>query len=276
MNNAARRILVSLFALIFTAICGMMGCASKKNLSFEKPEKKSESFLNEKLSENEFHFETLSFRSSVKSQLNGEKTNCKAIVRIRKDSAIWVMITVIGKPVATLIISRDTVKFQNKIKKEYFIGSVDYMTKLTDLDLSYSNFQDVLTGNAIGYSEQTTYDTRSDSAFYLICSPNYRKISKAIQLGAKSKIIYLYRFWLDAESYKMNRQIVNNLSDTTSIEAGYSQYLEIEGQLFPKKHKIVMTSTKDTGVIELGLSKIKINEKLTYPFRISEKYTRIE
>jgi hypothetical protein len=276
MNSSAWRIPVSLFAWAFMATFGLIGCGSKKNLSFEKPEKKPDSFLNEKLSENELRFKTLSFRSTVKSQLNGANTNCKAVVRIRKDSATWVMITVIGKPVATLIISTDTVKFQNKIKKEYFVGSIDYMSKLTELDLSYSTFQDVLTGNAIEHNPQTSYDTKVDSTSYLICSPNSRRISKALELGAKSKVKLLYRYWLDPENYKMNRQIVNNLSDTTSIEAGYSQYLEIEDQLFPKKQKIIMTSMKDSGVIELNLSKIRINEKLSYPFRISDKYTRIE
>jgi hypothetical protein len=60
------------------------------------------------------------------------------------------------------------------------------------------------------------------------------------------------------------------------MQIQYSQYLDIEGQKFPEKESITITSPDDVSTMELNFSKIKLNKELTFPFRISDKYTRIE
>jgi hypothetical protein len=52
--------------------------------------------------------------------------------------------------------------------------------------------------------------------------------------------------------------------------------LDIEGQKFPEKESITITSPDDVSTMELNFSKIKLNKELTFPYRISDKYTRIE
>ena len=276
MSSAANRVGLLPIILIFSISMSLLGCASKKKLHPDTPEKKSQTYLNEKLRTTGINYSTLAFRATVKSELNGEKTNCKASVRIRKDSAIWVLISVVGKPVATLIVSRDTVKFQNKIKKEYFIGRTDYLSRLAGVDIGYDFFQQILTAKAIEYKTEENYDSHADTSSYLLCAPACRKIKKAMEAGASDKHSRLYRYWLDPDNYAINKQIVNNLSDSTSITSEYSQYLDVEGQRFPKKQDILITSKSDTVAVGLTLTKIKLNENQSYPFRITEKYSRID
>ncbi len=271
--------------LAFTVVCGVFtlyGCKSKKNLGYERPEGQTDKFLGQKLAENDFEFETLSYRLAVDTELKEDKKSFKVSMRMRKDSAIWSTITFLGRPVIITLITPDTVKYIDKIRKEYFIGDVDYLNRVMGSEITFDMLQDLLVGDAIGAdsldanSDRQKYDTSIDSVFYLAASHSKRKIRKALEEGADSEIDYIYRYWLDPVSYQMNRQMVNKLSDTTSIEVGYSEYLEVGEQLFPGKEVITITSPRDTGYIEMEVSKVKYNEEVTFPFRVGSKYTRIK
>jgi len=262
-------ILFSFIMLVF------LSCSSIKNITYQKPESKSSSFLKNQLGSS-FQFETLSMKASVKSRIKGDKKSFKASIRIRKDSAIWSTISFAGKPIATFIISQDSVKYMNRLTKEYLISSSKNLVYFIDSGLNYNSIQDILVGNPIGYDKEQKYDSKVDSAFYQLSSMNNRKIKKAIQLGAKSKVQYAYQYWMSPQDYQINKQIVNNIWDSTSIQIQYSQYLDIEGQNFPEKESIMIKTPDDRATMELNFSKIKLNKALTFPFRISDKYTRIE
>lgn len=261
--------------LMSLATIFLMGCKTR-NINYERPENQSKAILNQKLLDNDFQFNTLSFKVAVKSELVGDKKSFKASVRMRKDSVVWSTITFAGKPLITTIISRDTIKYLNKISKEYFIGDFDYLNRVMGTEFHYDMLEDLLIGDAIGYDSTSNYDTDIDSTFYLISSLSKRKIRKALTMGAESKEKYIYRHWLEPKTFQMNRQMVNNLSDSTSIDVGYSEYLEIEDQVFPGKEQIIIYSPADTGSLELKISRLKRNIPLTFPFRVTDKYTQIE
>lgn len=269
MKYQISSILFSFMILVF------FGCSSIKTITYEKPDSKSNSFLQNQL-EDSFQFNTLAVRAAVKSRIKGDKKSFKASIRIRKDSAIWSTISFAGKPIATFIISQDTVKYMNRLTKEYLISSYKNLVYFIDSGLNYNSIQDILVGNAMGFGKNLTYHSKIDSAFYLLSSISNRKIKKAIQLGAKSKVHYTYQYWISPHDYQINKQIVNNIWDSTSMQIQYSQYLDIEGQKFPEKESITITSPDDVSTMELNFSKIKLNKELTFPFRISDKYTRIE
>ena len=267
----------SIFLLIMVSSSFVLvGCKAKKNISYVKPPNQTTAYLNQKVKSSEFDFKTLSFKSGVKAHLKGKNLSFKASYRIRKDSAIWTTITFLSKPVVTAIITKDSIKYLDRIKKEYFIGEIEYLKQLTNTDVNYEMLEQLLVGNAIGYDTTINYSAEVDSAFYLISSISKRKIKKALQQGAKSKEEYIYRHWLDPKSYRINRQLVNKLSDTTSIEVGYSEYLELESQFFPGRADIAITSPSDSGTVELSNSKLKLNVPITFPFKISSKYTKRE
>ena len=255
---------------------GVLSCSSIKKIAYEKPENKSTSFLQDKLEISTFQFKTISFKAAVKSQIKDDNKKFKASIRIRKDSAIWSTISFAGKPIVTFIMSQDSIKYMNRLTKEYFISSSKTLSYFVDSGLNYNSIQKLLVGDAIGYDKQDEYQSKVDSSFYLVSSMSKRKIKRAIQAGVKSKKQFAYRYWIGPHEYQMNRQIVNNIWDSTSIQVQYSQYLEIERQKFPRKEKIILTSPKDIGFIELNISKLKLNKGLTFPFKINKKYTRIE
>jgi hypothetical protein len=254
----------------------LVGCKVKKEVSYEKPQNHTGAFLNQKLKASEFQFNTLSFKSGVKAHVKGKNLSFKASYRIQKDSAIWTTITFLSKPVLTAIITKDSVKYIDRMKKEYFVGEIEYLKRITNIDVNYSMLEQLLVGNTIGFDSTINYATNIDSAFYLISSISKRKIKKALQQGAESKEEYIYRHWLDPKSYRINKQLVNKLSDTTSIEVGYSEYLEVETQFFPSRTDIALNSPTDSGRLELKNSRLKWNIPITFPFKISSKYTKIE
>ena len=73
----------------------------------------------------------------------------------------------------------------------------------------------------------------------------------------------------------MNRQLINNLSDSTALQVNYPEYEEVSGQWFPMEEKMVVFSPRDTTKVELKHSKVKLNEPVKMPFKINSKYARI-
>lgn len=259
-----------LFAFLFA-------CKSKKNLSYQQPPKKSVAEVVDNMQSGKIDFQTLSFKAAVKTKIKGDKKSFKSSVRIQRDSALWTTITFAGKPLFTALISQDTLKYMNKITKEYFIGEFAYLNAMLGTDLNYGMLQDLVVGDPLAFDTSGTYYTDVDSAFYLLSSLPTKKIEKELAKGEGSDEEYIFRYWVHqyldtVQDYQINRQMVNKLSDTTSIEVRYSEYLMDSSVVMPMQEEIWICSPSDTGSIEMSFSKLRINEPVTFPFRITSKY----
>ena len=160
------------------------------------------------------------------------------------------------------------------MEKTYFIGGIDYLNRSFGADISYEMLQSALVGDAISYDNKLKYKHKLDSAFYFITA--HDKHREKLDNGQKIKVEYFYEFWLVQESFNIYRQAIRNPIDTTSLDVTYEQYMTIDTDNFPQVLTMEIESPKDTIKMEMKNSKVKRNEKVTFPFRITDKYTRIE
>ena len=81
---------------------------------------------------------------------NGKKENANAILRMYKDSAIWVAVTgLFGIEGMRAYITRDSIRIINKIDKIYTGRSVAYVQEVTGLPLDLHSLQELLIGNPV-------------------------------------------------------------------------------------------------------------------------------
>ena len=101
----------------------------KENVKVKiKIKHRSSKFLIKKLKENEFNFKTISSKAAVSVIDNAnKKTSFKVHLRIRKDSIIWMSISKLGIEAARVIITTDSLKLIDRLKKEYFLGDFKYI-----------------------------------------------------------------------------------------------------------------------------------------------------
>ena len=94
------------------------------SLKLTKPEKDEQlERLFSEMEKNKFHFNTLVCKASVDAKTPKLSTGFSANIRIKKDSAIWVSISpALGIEVMRAVLTKDSVKFVDRINKRYYIG----------------------------------------------------------------------------------------------------------------------------------------------------------
>ncbi len=239
---------------------------------------RSSKFLVKKLKANEFQFETISAKSAINIiDSLGKKTSFKAHLRIRKDSAIWITAGSLGIEAARILITQDSVKLMNRLKKEYFIGDFEYINKIFGTDLDFQMVQALLIGNSLDFDENEKVHSRVDRKkdLYYLSTEKKRKVNKELQ-KEKDKIRKEAQvLWLDPLTFKIYELLLSSPETNRSLSGVYSDYKEIETQLVPDKMRFELKSKSST-VIEVDYSKFSSGKSLSFPFKISSKYVQIK
>ena len=115
MINRKTNIYLYFFILIFLYSCGVTKIVKRhklKDLNIEK--------IYSEVKANEVNYKTYSIKYSARINLNGKQNNVSGIIRIKRDSAIWVSVTPgFGVEVMRLLATPDSVKLLNKLNTTY-------------------------------------------------------------------------------------------------------------------------------------------------------------
>jgi Domain of unknown function (DUF4292) len=279
MNN------LKLTYFAFPFIIGMLlfSCkAQEKKSDKTKINHRSKKYLIEQLNKNEFTFNTLSAKANIVYD-NGKKTSFKTHVRIKKDSAIWMSITpILGIEMARVMITKDTVKFMNRVDKEYFIGNFDYINNLFDSDLDYQMFEALLIGNSLTFDGnekkiKSSIDRKKDA--YYISTEKKRKVRKEIKKDKGKLKRQTQAIWLNPDTYKINELLVSSPDSIKrsdkSLTGIYSNHKELNSQLFPYHLNFELLS-KAPAKIEVTYNKVSTGKPITFSFKIPSKYVQIK
>ena len=257
-------------------------CKSKKKLAASKVDTTSRHIdrenarsLKENLKKNEFKFEWLSAKLSTENTLDSNKTSFTVHMRCRKDSMIWLSITpLLGIEVARAIITKDSVKFVDRIHGEYFTGDYAYISKLLHADLDYEMIQSLLVGNSVAFYEE---DEKLRSGIYdgkyLLSTVRKRKFKRVVEQNKELKDP-VQGIWLDPSNYKIVRILFNEFNPDREFDANFSDFQQIDSLLFPHTINYNIKAEKNV-VIAIEYSKVTLNKPQPLPFSIPEKYERI-
>ncbi|MFH1319052.1 MAG: DUF4292 domain-containing protein [Bacteroidota bacterium] len=275
-----------IYILIIIILPLFFGCKPTKEIAKTTVKRRSTKYLLEQLQNNELNYEWLSAKFSASAIINDKKHSFVARLRIRKDSAIWVSASLaLGIEIARVCITKDSLKFINRLNSTYFTGSINYLDQLilTDFDI----LQSLLTGNSfismfdnfnddkedkLKSSKEDKIRSSIDNEHYLLGTFKKRKLRRTIE-GKRYLLFTAHSIWLDPVTYKITAQKIQEPPDRI-LKANYIEFKEVDTQLFP--HKIDLC-IKDEHTIDVSLnfSKILLNEPQKLLFSIPEKYERI-
>lgn len=256
----------------FLLSCKSVEKARKKDLKGEK-----NVYLMKQMERNKIHFNTINFKAKVHFKNEKENKSFKANFRLQKDSAIWISISpALGIELARVLITEDTVKVINRFGKDYFIGDYSYINKRFNIELEFQLLQALLLGNPIDLESDDELNFATDKNFYFLGNLKKRKARKAQDKPQKieRKDEEVFSIWLEPNNFKIRKVLVSDLTADRFLQGEYSNYIQIQEQLFPQELFFNFQS-ENPSELKMEYSKIEFNEKLSFPFTIPSKYEQV-
>jgi hypothetical protein len=266
------------FKIAFSIIIILItSCKVKKTNVIEiKLKNKSSNELIDLMKHSKINSKYIYSKGSVELTFQEEKNSLRSNIRIQKDSALWISLSKATIPVLTTIVSNDSVKFLNKLKKEYFQDNFASINEILNTEIDYELLQDFFLGEPIAFDADEDYIAKIDEDSYLISSEKSRKIEKLLKKGKIKDEPFLYRCWIEPTNYKCKRVVINLVSQNTELEVNYSQWESVDGFLFPMIASLKLSTPKDTILMNMDYSKFEILEYISMPYNIPSSYNQFQ
>jgi hypothetical protein len=243
-----------------------------KRLDFKTPKA-----LINYLKVNEFKYDWLTSKFSADVVTEDNKQSFTVSVRAKKDSAMWLSVSVLGIEGARMLITQDSVRFMDKLNNKYFVGDYQYLSKLLSIDVDFETMQSVLIGNSMEfYDEDEKLKSGKDSTYYLLSTIKKRKLKKALKENTENVANkeLAQRIWLHPLTFKVYQIVINDFPNDRTFTANYSDFQVVDSSYFPFKANFVIQAQKKIN-LDIDYSKVVHDKPQTMPFNIPAKYERI-
>lgn len=275
MNRYIRKILF-LFLIVSLTIYSS-SCKSKKHVLKTSIKEYGFSYLYARMLENQMQFDYLSAKFNLVYGHGKNKTNLRGQIRIKDDSLIWISFTpALGIEAARVMLTNDSIMFINRLNKTYFSGKYELIDSLLHTTIDFSLLQSMLVGNDLTQYDVNKFRSTVDNGMYRMTIRERRKIRRYIRKGEIDTRVLVQQIWLNPETYRIARVDVKEQgeNENNKLQVYYSDYINIDGQLFPSKIRVEITSQKSV-FITVDFSKATINNPLSFPFKIPDKYENL-
>jgi Domain of unknown function (DUF4292) len=211
---------------------------------------------------NHVDFKTFNAKIKVEYQNNkGKQPDITAIVRIIKDSAIWMSLTAtfLNIEVYRILITKDSVILLNKQDREVQYRSLDYLQEVTQIPFDYNTLQDLLVGNPVFMGNNIS---------------SYRKTESQVLLSVTGKI-FKHLLTLSSDSYLLQHSKLDDidLNRNRTADITYSGFENKNGIMFSTYREITV-SEKDKLDIQLTFKQYEFNKELSVFFNVPKNYKR--
>lgn len=255
MNNALRLVLLLLVAI-------STGC-SKKTTAVTASNSTVTIVPNDSLSIEEIDFEYLHGKARMVLKDGNKENEVKAVIRIRKDSVIWMNFSVIGIQGGRALINRDSITIINSVKNEYFVFNYQELSKKFNFDINYDVIQAAMLGNLL--LPRTPSDiVERKTVTYLLNQ----------QVGSVDVLNYI-----SAATRKIQKVELKENNTHNSFVINYANFQPLDTKLFPYDGTISLFYKAPAGLLNTTIifeyNKVEVGDKeLRFPFNIPKKYDR--
>jgi hypothetical protein len=226
------------------------------------------------LQQNAFKFKSIEARLNISYNENRKYLDFKGQVRIVKDSVIWISFNQdLGIEIARLLITQDSVKYLDRLHKSYLITDYDFINNFLKTNIDFGILQSILLGNDFEYYENATFKSSIDGAYYKLSTSERSKLKKYVRNTSDADRVFLQSLWLNPETFKIEQLKMKELTkDSKKLAAEYSDFEILDEQLFPTRVEYLVEA-EDAISVKVDYSRIVLNEKMNFPFKIPSKYT---
>ena len=268
-----------LVVMLIAALFALSSCKNHKKITLNNGkcilDFKNSRTLSTNLKANELKFTWLKAKLGADALIDSSSNSFTINLRIKKDSVIWMSISKLGIEGARVLITKDSVKFTNTLKNQYFKGDYAYISKLLNTELDFEMLQSLLVGNSVAfYDEDEKIKPGIDDCSYTLGTVRkfkMRRVERGKELKEPAQSIYLV-----PENFKIARILFYEFNPDRSFDAHFGDFIKIEsdGQLFPQRMNYTIKAQKNV-TIDLNYTKVTLNEEQSFPFKIPDNYEQI-
>ena len=266
--------------LILIIILGVSSCALKKEYVIGDSKRVTAKKIVKIINENEDDIKTFQARARIDYfRKNKVKTNT-ATIRILSGEKIW-----ISAPLGAirLLITNDSIKYYNKLERNYIKTSFSYIENIIGLNITYEMLEKLLFGQPVLAlsSKDFAKKLNMENSKYEDKLRSY--IFKKLIDYEETQLQGL--FYINPYNFKLNSQKFFDYNDkiTTSINAdsndnqktfsiNYKDYNSINKHIYPRKILFLDWNNKS---INIDMKSVIIDKKLNIPFRIPKGYSQV-
>ncbi|MCK5856140.1 MAG: DUF4292 domain-containing protein [Bacteroidales bacterium] len=228
------------------------------------------------MKEHEFSYDWFQGKFNANYKSGDKKQNFSGQFRIRKDSVIWIsIVAVMNIEVFRVIIKQDSVFMLNRLKKTYYSRNIGFLNEQLGTDLDFDILQSLLIGSDFDYYENDKFTLSASSDQYKLSTVSRRKLKKYISSQDDMEKVLVQNLWVSQSDFKIQQQSVRQVKNPNKkVVVQYLDFREVNSQEFPY-HMIFRLVGEKIIKLDLEYKSIIINKPLTFPFRISKKYSRL-
>ncbi|MCX6324143.1 MAG: DUF4292 domain-containing protein [Sphingobacteriales bacterium] len=211
---------------------------------------------------NHIDFKTFSAKIKVESSGNkGKNPDITAVVRMVKDSAIWMSLsaTFLNYEAYRVLITKDSVILLNKQDKEVQYRSMDYLQEITEIPFDFHTLQELIIGNPVFFSDSISSFKQLESQ-YMVSSVG--SIFKNLLTLTKDRKLMMHSKMDDVD-----------LSRNRTADITYDDYETNNGIAFSTNRQIVATE-KNKIDIRMNFKQYEFNKELSVSFTVPKNYQR--
>ena len=266
--------------LILIILLGLSSCALKKEYVIGDSKRLTAKKIVKIINENENDIKTFQARARIDYfRKNKVKTNT-ATIRILSGEKIW-----ISAPLGAirLLITNDSIKYYNKLERNYIKTSFAYIENIIGLNINYEMLEKLLFGQPVLALSPKDFAKKLnlENSQYedKLRSYIFKKLIdyEGTQLQG---LFYVnpYNFKLNSQKFfDYNDKIIssidaasNDIQKTFSIN--YKAYNSINKHIYPRKILFLDWNNKS---INIDMKSVIIDKKLNIPFRIPKGYSQV-
>lgn len=239
-----------------------VGCRSTKTLTStaEIDKGMSAKQIIRENSKQDVRFKTLQAKVRIDYTEGSSSNGTTVTLRMEKDKVIW-MSAPLG--IARIMITKDSVRFYDKLNNHYFDGNFSLLTQLLGTDIDFQKIQNILLGEPLFNLRDDTYVKVPNEESYVLQPENQRALFELF-------------FLINPGFFKLDSQQLYQPLEKRMLQIDYKKYQEVSKQIFPENIRIIALEKNDEIIIDLDFKSIHLNGEVRFPFSIPSGYKEIE
>lgn len=245
-------LLLSIFSL---SSCSLLNNASKNAEDNNRKYSAQKSIRNTNKKVNSIEY--IQAKAKVSFRDNEKMKSNTVTFRISSGEKLWIN-AALGA--ARILIDNDSIKYYNKIEKNFFASDFSYVNDKIGIKANYEVLEKLLLGILIQeFSPSSLFKKSKDS--YIFKENQFILNSKSVE---STVTISPYNFTIIKQTFT---------TDENLFEVIYDDYIKVEKQNFPTKISFINNGLEN---FNIELKSISSLDKINIPFRIPKNYKRIE
>ena len=189
-----------------------------------------------------------------------ENVSGSMMVRMKRDSVLWVAVKKFGIEAVRLLVEQDQYTILYRLESAYESGNISQINDIISVTANFEDIQQLMFGNII-LPENNQVDFRKDSIYYVV----HTKVDDII-----------LEYFVNGYNLQLEKMKITDKMNRTAV-AQYTDYRQIAGfgEVSYERTFILPFSNVSNATIHMKFSEIEIDVPKEIKFSIPKSYEKI-